>query len=178
MDEATKKFISKIIDEAVKNDVICDGCTNNKSSKSKITLAYDAPVARASGNPSLKTVELEFGFCENHKKCDSLGWCTDEAEYLFQCGHRLCKTHYDVEKELQLKSSYFCENCKTWICGGYWKEGFDTHIWCHARFDGKGHYVCFSGKDSENPSKKKNSIYHDKTWVCPACKNKKKIKNK
>ena len=163
-----EKLINEIIEEALKNDVICDECKNTKDSKSKIRLVFDDPVARASKNPSIKKVEHEFGFCEKHKTCS--GYCCNKnAKYLFQCGHRLCLDHYQKSTN---EIVCFCPDCNILMCNLFNREVFGTHLLCDDTSQER-HYFCYKGNDSENPYKKKGTKYKSKEWICPKCKNKK-----
>ena len=154
-----KKLIDEIIEEALKNDVICKECENTKDSESKIKLVFDDPVARDGGNPAIKTVDLEFWFCEKHKTC-SYDECRGAVMYLTSCGHRLCTDHY------QKTVWYKCSDCNKYNCNGSYIENFGKHIWCTTRIHrGQNHYVCFN-KNPENSPFLKND-YNQETWVCP-----------
>ena len=151
-----KKLINQII------NVICNGCKNNKDSESKIKFVFDDTVASDSGKPALKIFELGFGFCEKHKECVRYE-CENDAEYLFQCGHKMCKTHYEEVMSKKAEPGYFCKDCKTWMCGCFGREGMDTHLWCNDAK--KGHYFCFKDLDKYNPYYKYKR-YNEKTWRC------------
>ena len=152
----TKNLINQII------NVICDGCINTKDSESKTKLVFYDPDVGASKKPSLKIVELEFGFCEKHKKCVH-NKCENDAEYLFQCRHRMCKAHYEWVMSTKPKPGYFCKECKTWMCGCFYREGMNKHLWCN--YAQKGHYYCFDGLDGYNPYYRYKT-YDAETWLC------------
>ena len=162
--DQNESLINEIIEEAIKNSVICDGCKKNKDSESKIKLVFDDHVARDCGNPFLKAVDLEFDFCENHKAC-IVQACKNDAVFLFQCGHRLCKSHYDEKFTGNTGGIWGCIPCKMCMCCWSPQEGFGIHLLCN-KPRGK-HYVCFKDKDDENPYKNNDTSYDEKTWLCP-----------
>ena len=158
---AEKDLIKQIVKEAIENDIICGEC--EKTNSSKIKIVFDYHVARTSGSPSLKTFDLEFGFCEKHKRCH---YCKKKkAVVLCQCGqHRLCQDDYYSYRKSN-KKPVVCQYCGTLLCGLFFKDGFDTHIKCNKV--GKEHYACFKNKDRENPYKNNKEQYWESFWLCP-----------
>ena len=162
--DQNESLINEIIKEALKNNVVCDVCINNKDSESKIKVVFDDPAARVKGNKGLKTVDLGFDFCEKHKKC-IVYLCKGDAEFLFQCGHRMCETHYREKTSGEKFQVWSCDDCNICMCCLMYRERFDTHLRCNA--PGNKHYVCFHGSDGKNPYKQNDPNYYENTWICP-----------
>jgi hypothetical protein len=161
-DERTK--IINLFDLLLKNNVICDKCVQNTAAENKIVLVYDVSKKEGGNGYNIKTISLNFGYCEQHTtnaKCDK---CNGLTKNLAWCGHKLCENC--LAKYTKSKTSFFrsCKKCNVICCSCYYTDHFFTHCWCNDKKD--GHFICFDNNDEENPYAKNNGIYNDKTWRC------------
>ena len=157
-DDKNKVVLPKSVKDTIRSAMawgnMCGKCEN--STNGHIIVVFFT--VNQSGGLYRKTVELPYGFCKEHEKCNCEN-CTGKAVYLFNCGHRLCLTHFNALSQLQ--QVWFCKKCEFAVCGLVGEER--NHRICFAP---KGnHLVCFK----YGAERKKNCVAqfdNPKSWRC------------